>query len=240
VSASVAQHASAGQIVLKIVLAAVYVAVMFLVVKPLLVPLGRAAEAKGEITPNMFGVIFMVVFASAFAADRLGINVIPGAFLAGAVLPARDLLFREMRLRLRDITLVVLLPVFLAFSGLNTDFTTLGWGFIAGIGLFLAAGVIAKWVGGAVSARLGGLSWREGNVLGVLMNCRGLLVLVVALIALNANVITPQLQTGAVLMALITTAMTGPLFDAFYKAPAGIGDAVGPTVADEEPVLVAN
>jgi Kef-type K+ transport system membrane component KefB len=239
-SSSVAQHESGSKIALKFAIAAVYLAVMFFVVRPLLAPLGRAAEAKGEVTPNMFGIIFMVVFASAFAADRIGINVIPGAFLAGAVLPARELLFREMRLRLRDITLVVLLPVFLAFSGLNTDFTTLGWGFVAGIALFLVAGVVGKWLGGALFARLGGLSWREGNVLGILMNCRGLLVLVVALIALNANVITPQLQTGAVLMALITTAMTGPLFDAFLPSAAGTGDAQDHTIAEELPVLVVD
>ena len=73
--------------------------------------------------------------------------------------------------------------------------------------------ILGAFIAGAVGARLGGLSWREGAVLGVLMNCRGLLVLVVALAAVNAGVITGPLQVGAVLMALLTTGMTGPLFD---------------------------
>ena len=81
--------------------------------------------------------------------------------------------------------------------------------------LFVAAAIVSKWLGGAVSARLGGLTWSEGNVLGILMNCRGLLVLVVALIGLNSGVISPQFQGVGVLMALVTTAMTGPLFDRF-------------------------
>jgi Kef-type K+ transport system membrane component KefB len=165
----------------------------------------------------VFGGLFVLVFASAYVADRIGINVIVGAFIAGAVLPARDLVRRDISARTRDITIGVLLPVFLAFSGLATDFTKLGISFVVGIALFLAAGIAGKWIGGAVSARVSGLTWQEGNVLGVLMNCRGLLVLVVALAALNAGVITPQLQVAAVLMALVTTMMTGPLFDTFMR-----------------------
>ncbi len=220
-AASVASHDSGGDIATRFIAAAAYVAVMALVVRPLLRPLGRAAEEKATVTPPMFGVIFVLVFASAFVADRIGINVIPGAFLAGAVLPARELINREMRLKLRDITLVVLLPIFLAYSGLNTDFSKLGISFAAGIALFLAAGIAGKWVGGLVGGRVGGLTWQESNVVGVLMNCRGLLVLVAALIALQSGVISPQMQAGAVLMALITTMMTGPLFDrAVSKLPA--------------------
>jgi Kef-type K+ transport system membrane component KefB len=245
-AASVARDNGAAEIIRTFVIAGVYVAVMFLVVKPLLRPLGRRAEELGTVSPNLFAIIFIVVFASSYAADRIGINVIPGAFIAGAVLPARDLIFAEMRTKLRDITLWVLLPVFLAFSGLNTDFTKLGKSFILGIAVFLVAGIVGKWVGGAVSARAGGLSWAEGNTIGVLMNCRGLLVLVVALIALNTGVISPALQVGAVLMALITTSMTGPLFD--KTLPAALAaidaregrtpevDATTPTVAEEEPV----
>ena len=224
-AAGVARHDSTGDILTKYGLTALYIGVLFLVVRPLLEPLGRAAEAKGEVSQGMFGVIFILVFASAYVADRIGINVIPGAFLAGAVLPARELVFRQMAAKLRDLTLVVLLPIFLAFSGLNTDFTKLGISFMGGIALFLVAGIVGKWVGGAISARAGGLSWAEGNLLGVLMNCRGLLVLVVALIALQSGVISPALQTGAVLMALITTAMTGPLFDALLPKAVAAAEA---------------
>lgn len=214
---SVASDAGIGSIVLKYVLTCVYVAVMFFVVRPLLKPLGNRYEETGVLGGTMFASVLMLALASAFVADRLGITVIVGAFLAGVVLPARKALFREFSGRLSDLTAIVLLPIFLAFSGLQTDFTKLGASFIAGLALFLVAGIIGKWAGGAVSARAGGLSWAEGNVIGILMNCRGLLVLVAALIAFNQGVISQQLQVAAVLMALITTMMTGPLFDHFME-----------------------
>ncbi|MEX2621939.1 MAG: cation:proton antiporter [Egibacteraceae bacterium] len=173
------------------------------------------------LTHHMFAIIIVVVLLSGLAAHVLGINVIVGGFVAGAVLPARKGLVRDMTSELFDLTAIVLLPIFLAFSGLNTDFTQLTVASLAGIGLFLVAGVAGKWAGGAVFSRLGGLSWAEGNVLGILMNCRGLLVLVVALIGVQQGVITPAMQLGGVLMALVTTIMTGPLFDwGIGKVPA--------------------
>jgi Kef-type K+ transport system membrane component KefB len=219
VAKGVATDQSAGEQFLTFFWTAVFLVVAFVVVRPLLERfVGRPYAAKGELTPPAFAVALILMFASAYLADRIGINVIVGGFVAGAIMPARGLLFKDMAARLSDFTAVILLPIFLAFSGLNTDFTTLGASFIGGVVLFIVAGIVGKWLGGALSARLGGLSWQEGNVLGILMNCRGLLVLVVALVALNAGVISPQLQAAAVLMALVTTAMTGPLFDRFQRA----------------------
>lgn len=198
----------------------VYLTVMFGVVRPALGPLGERIRRVGAVRSDTFAIVALVMFASAFAADRIGINVIVGGFVAGAIMPERAALFAEMNSRLAELTGTVLLPIFLAFSGLRTDFTTLGWAWLPGLALFVVAGVVAKWGAGAVSARLGGLTWAEGNVLGILMNCRGLLVLVVALAAADAGAITPQMQIGGVLMALVTTAMTGPLFDRFLPAAA--------------------
>ncbi len=230
VASGVATNQGPSSLGVKFLLTGVYLAVLFLLVRPALAPLGRAYEAKG-LTPGMFAGIIALVLASAYVAHRLGINVIVGGFVAGAVLPARSGLFRDMASRLSDLTAIVLLPIFLAFSGLATDFTRLGLSFLGGIALFLVAGVVGKWAGGALFARLGGLSWAEGNVIGVLMNCRGLLVLVVGLIAFQQGVISAPLQVGGVLMALITTAMTGPLFDTFVKRvpraePAVPGEAI--------------
>ena len=130
--------------------------------------------------------------------------------------------------RLADVTAVILLPIFLAFSGLNTDFTKLSVSYIPAILVFLVAGIVGKWLGSAAFARMGGLSWAEGNVLGVLMNCRGLLVLVVGLIALNQGVITPPMQVAGVVMALVTTMMTGPLVDKFLPSLPDGAPGVGP------------
>lgn len=218
VASGVAGGQEVTQLATKFGAAFAFLLVLFAVVAPALAPLGRRYQQAGSLTPGVFGAVLVIVFACAYVAHQIGVNVIVGGFVAGAVLPARAPLFRDMAARLSDVTAIILLPIFLAFSGLNTDFTTLRVGHLPGIALFLVAGVAGKWLGAAVAARASGLSWAEGNVLGVLMNCRGLLVLVVALIALNAGVISPQLQVGAVLMALVTTIMTGPLFDRFRRA----------------------
>ncbi len=213
VAAGVAQERSAGDHAIKIGLMIAYLGVMALVVRPLLAPLGRRHEKDG-LTPEVLVWCVIVVLISAYAAQRLGLSVIVGGFVAGAILPNRMALLSQVPARLGDVTISILLPIFLAFSGLQTDFTKLKPEFWGGVLVFLAAGVVAKWGAGAVCARLAGLSWSEGNVLGILMNCRGLLILVVALIALNeSKVITPEMQVGAVLMALVTTIMTGPLID---------------------------
>lgn len=193
-------------------LAAAYVA------RPVLArTVGARIEREGTVDTASFAWLVIFAFASAYLADRIGINVITGAFIAGAILPARQIVRAALNARLFELTTAILLPIFLAVSGLATDFTKLGASFVVGVVVFLAVSIAAKWGGGAVSARLAGFSWAEGNLLGILMNCRGLLVLVVALIGLNEGVISPQMQAAGVLMALVTTAMTGPLFDRFEK-----------------------
>ncbi|MGH2650911.1 MAG: cation:proton antiporter, partial [Actinomycetota bacterium] len=165
------------------------------------------------------------LLTSTYAADRMGVHVIVGGFLTGVVMPARKPLFRDIAARLSDLTAVMLLPVFLAFSGLRTDLTTLGTYFLPGVALLLVTAIAGHWLGGAVSARLGGLSWAEGNVIGILLNCRGLVLLVVALVALDQGVITAPMQAAVVLTALVTTVMTGPLLDAFLPRVVGVGGA---------------
>ncbi len=239
VAAGAATDQGPSSLAVKFAAAGIYIAVLFLVVRPLLAPLGRAYEREGTLTPGLFAAILIVLFASSYAAHQIGINVIVGGFLAGAVLPARKALYREMAARLSDFTAVILLPVFLAFSGLNTDFTKLRLAHLPGLLLFVAAGVIAKWLGSAVFARAAGMSWSEGNILGILMNCRGLLVLVVALIGFNQGVLSAPMQVGGVVMALVTTMMTGPLFDAFAsRAPtpaAETSEPSAPSVGADRP-----
>lgn len=245
VAGGIAAGASAGALLGKIAAALVYLALMWYVVRPALEPLARRYEERAakvgaptsphgwsdvdEFTPSgigwvlthsMFAWIVVLVMASGFVAHVLGINVIVGGFMAGLVLPVREGLIRDMTAELFDVTVIVLLPIFLAFSGLRTDFTQLSVGALPGILVFIAVCVIAKVASGAVFGRMAGLTWAEGNALGALMNCRGLLPLVVALIGLQQGVISPQMQVGIVLMALVTTIMTGPLFDKLNPAKA--------------------
>lgn len=230
---SLATGGSVGGLLLKIGLSLVYIAAMFVLVKPIMAVIGRGYATSGRMESGFFAAIIIMLFASGYAAHLLGLNVIVGGFLAGLILPSRERLFADLSARLSELTATVLLPIFLAFSGLGTDFTKLSAGALGGIGIFLAAGIVAKWAGGAAFARLGGMTWAEGNVIGVLMNCRGLLVLVVALVGVQNGVITPVMQLGAVLMALITTGMTGPLFDRFSSRLPQPPRTSTPTAADE-------
>lgn len=260
VAAGVSTGAETGALVTRVLLAFVYLAVMMVAVKPLVeqrlgVPyterarkigltsakmtwsgvdeFSPAGAGAGALTHAMFAWILVLVFASGWFAHILGINVIVGGFMAGLVLPARQGLVRDMTTELFDTVVIVLLPVFLAFAGLQADFTLLFADFGAaapGLLLFIVACIVAKWGGGALLGKAAGLSWKEGNLLGILMNCRGLLPLVVGLVGLQAEVISPIMNVAAVTMALITTAMTGPLFDRFNtpepSAPAQASESV--------------
>jgi Kef-type K+ transport system membrane component KefB len=188
-----------------------YLGLMLLVVRPLLTKIAARPTRGSAGEVGLLVWVLVLLLASGLAAQLAGLTVIVGGFMAGLVLPVQAALEQ----RLGEVTRSVLLPIFLAFSGLQTDLTAVPVAAYGGLALLLAAGLVSKWGGGAVLARLSGLSWAESNVLGILMNCPGVIVLVIALVGLQNGVITPALQAGVVLVALIATAMTGPLLDAY-------------------------
>ena len=195
-------------------LAAGYLGLMLLVVRPLLARFTARPHAGGV---GLLVWVLVLVLASGLAAQLAGLTVIVGGFLAGLVLPPQTAVHCAVEQRLGDLARSVLLPTFLAFSGLQTDLTAVPVAAYGGLALLLAGGIVSKWGGGAVLARLSGLSWAESNVLGILMNCPGVIVLVVALVGRQNGVITPALQAGVVLVALVATAMTGPLLDTYLR-----------------------
>jgi Kef-type K+ transport system membrane component KefB len=166
---------------------------------------------------GLFVGVLVLVLASGLAAHVLGLTVIVGGFLAGLVLPAQAAVRCSVEQRLGELTRSVLLPVFLAFSGLHTDLVAVPVAAYGSLALLLISGMVSKWGGGAVLARASGLSWAESNVVGIMMNCPGVIVLVVALVGVQNGLITPALQAGVVMVALIATALTGPLLDAFLS-----------------------
>jgi Kef-type K+ transport system membrane component KefB len=214
VSIASAIAAGTGGTVRALVLAAGYLVLMLVGVRPLLARFAASAHAGGV---GLLVWVLVLVLASGLAAQLAGLTVIVGGFLAGLVLPTQTAAHCAVEQRLGELTRSVLLPIFLAFSGLQTDLTAVPVAAYGGLALLLAGGLVSKWGGGAVLARLSGLSWAESNVLGILMNCPGVIVLVVALVGLQNGVITPALQAGVVLVALIATAMTGPLLNAYLR-----------------------
>jgi Kef-type K+ transport system membrane component KefB len=151
--------------------------------------------------------------------EYLGIHALFGAFLAGAVMPKGERFVHALTGKLEDVTVVLLLPLFFAFTGLRTAFGLLEgaemWGFAA---LIILVAVAGKWGGSTLAARFTGMSWREAGAVGVLMNTRGLMELVILNIGLDIGVISPALFAMMVLMALVTTFMTSPLLEWIYPA----------------------
>lgn len=179
--------------------------------------LASAFHARGEMTQQLFALVVLVGLVSAAVTDRLGVHPLFGAFLAGMVLPRDEAFVRELARRLEDVTVVVLLPTFFVVSGLRTEVRVLDradmWLYFVAV---LAVATVGKIGGTAVAARITGKTWREGTALGVLVNTRGLVELVLLNIGYEAGIITAPLFTMMVLMAIATTFMAAPLFDFIY------------------------
>jgi Kef-type K+ transport system membrane component KefB len=199
--------------------AAVYVAVMLFVVRPVLAPLERRFARDGRLTQDVLGAILLVALASAWATEALGVHALFGAFVAGAVMPKERAFLHTLNEKLEDVTVVLFLPLFFAFTGLRTRIGLVEgmemWGWCALIVLVAVAGKLG---GSAAAARATGMSWREATAIGTLMNTRGLMELVILNIGLDIGVISPAVFAMMVLMALATTFMTSPLLELVYPA----------------------
>jgi Kef-type K+ transport system membrane component KefB len=198
----------------KLALALGLAAFLLVVVRPALRWILARRYRPGEaLDLDVFALLLVGVFLTAAAADRVGVQALTGGFLFGAAVPQLRGLATAVIERLQDLVVVVLIPVLLVVSGLHTNLREFALADVGGLLLFLAAMIVAKW---GVSAFVGpavGLGWRDANAVGVLMNCRGLEILIVGLIGLQAGVLTEQMMAVFVLGAIVTTLMTGPLFD---------------------------
>ncbi|WP_267393614.1 MULTISPECIES: cation:proton antiporter [unclassified Sphingomonas] len=182
----------------------------------LLAPLARTVEAEGGMSIQVFALVMIAFCVSAFLMDVVGIHAIFGGFILGVVMP-RGLLASEIKRKLEPLTVVLLLPMFFTYSGLNTRMDMVNSPSLLLIALgILVASVIAK--GGAcyLAARLSGEDNRTALGIGALMNSRGLMELIIINIGLQKGIIGPTLFSMLVLMAIVTTMMASPLFELFY------------------------
>ncbi len=198
----------------------VFILIMILIVRPVISKLEIYYHNKGnKVTNDILGLVLLLMLASAWTTEWLGIHALFGAFFMGAMMPRNKYFLNSIIEKLNDVTIVLLLPIFFALTGLNTSI-----GLIAGpdmwfyFALILSAAVIGKLGGSTISARLTSLSWREASGLGILMNTRGLMELIILSIGLQFGVISHALFTMMVLMALVTTFMTTPFFEWVYPA----------------------
>jgi Kef-type K+ transport system membrane component KefB len=159
-------------------------------------------------------VIFVAFLLSAFVTELIGIHALFGAFIVGAVIPHDSLIARDLRKRLEDLVVVLLLPAFFAYTGLRTQIGLVSGGtqwMLVGVIILIAS--LGKFGGSFAAARLAGMRWRESSAIGILMNTRGLMELIVLNIGLDLKVLSPTLFAMLVLMAIVTTVATTPVLD---------------------------
>jgi Kef-type K+ transport system membrane component KefB len=213
---------------LAVVLTAGFVLVMLGLVRPLLERAVPRAGQGASRAAAMAGLICLVL-AAAVATDWIGVHAIFGAFLAGVAMPRGSELVAELIVKIEGITLWLMLPLFFASVGMRTELGTLSGAtqWLLCLVIVLVA-VVGKMVGAGVAARATGGSTRESLALGTMMSCRGLTELIVLNLGLQLGVLRPELFVMFVVMALLTTAMTGPLL----RLVLGPGDRVAAAEAE--------
>jgi Kef-type K+ transport system membrane component KefB len=214
----VTQSTTGGAIV-TIVLTAIYVALMLTVGRSLMQRLVPRLDASIRVGEQSLTIVLVAVLLSALATEFIGVHAIFGAFLLGAIIPHRSAIALHARERTEEVVRVLLLPAFFAFTGLRTQIGLLqtleDWLMCL---LIIVVATAGKFGGATLAARLSGLDWRTSSALGVLMNTRGLVELIVLNIGLDLGVLTPRLFAMLVLMAIVTTMMTSPMLTAILRS----------------------
>ena len=199
-------------VLITLVLTAAVVVVMIYVIRPATRRFLEPPPGYDKFSIERVAIAITVLFAAALATEIIGVHALFGAFVAGATLAGSPEFRSGLRQRLESFSSVLLLPLFFAFTGLRTQIGLLdNWTSIAiGIGIILVA-TLGKLGGSALAARATGLDWNTAFIVGALMNTRGLMELIALNVGYDLGVISTETFTALVLMALVTTAMTGPL-----------------------------
>ena len=192
-------------------LAILYVIVMLFVVKPFLKKIGELYGTKENLSKPVVAIFFLTLIISSYLTEIIGIHALFGAFMTGVIMP--DITkFRNLFIeKVEDVSVILLLPLFFVYTGLRTEIGLINDPFLWRVtGFIILVAVVGKFFGSALAAKFVGQSWRDSLTIGALMNTRGLMELIVLNIGLDLKVLTPEVFTMMVIMALVTTFMTGP------------------------------
>ena len=195
-------------------LAAIYVLAMLFLVKPFLKRIGDLYSNNGSLSKPVVAIFFLTLIISSYATEVIGIHALFGAFMMGAIMP--DITkFRNIFIeKVEDVSVILLLPLFFVFTGLRTEIGLINDPYLLKVtSLIILVAVVGKFVGSAIAAKFVGQNWQESLTIGALMNTRGLMELVVLNIGFDLGVLTSEVFTMMVIMALVTTFMTGPALD---------------------------
>ncbi|PSB15389.1 sodium:proton antiporter [Phormidesmis priestleyi ULC007] len=214
----------------------IYIGLMATLGRKLLGYLTSYYDRTQKLNQTVVALIYMGVVISALITELIGIHLIFGAFLFGAVMPKHQGLTRELAEKTEDFVLTFLLPIFFAYSGLQTQIGLLNSPILWALCLLVVAvAIVGKYAGTYVAARVSGIDKRESSALAWLMNTRGLTELIVLNIGLSLGVISPLLFTMLVIMALVTTFMTSPLLELTYPKHQIRKNIAEPAVDDRQP-----
>jgi len=206
-----------------------YMLAMVFIVRPVLKKLVNHQQNQ-IIKQSTTAIIFITLLISALATELIGIHALFGAFIAGLVMPAEWSIRKVIIDKIEDVALILLLPLFFVITGLRTQIEALNTPMLWGICLLITiVAIIGKLGGGALAAKFSGESNYNSLVIGVLMNTRGLMELIILNIGYELKILSNEVFTMMVIMALVTTFMTGPLLDLVERIyskkaiPAGFG-----------------
>jgi Kef-type K+ transport system membrane component KefB len=194
-----------------IALALIYVFLMLKFIRPFLKRVGDIYSSRENLSRPIVAIFFLVLIISSYLTETIGIHALFGAFMAGAIMPENNR-FRSILIeKVEDVALVILLPLFFVLTGLRTQIGLLNdpraWLIT---GLIVATAIAGKFLGSTLAAKFMRQSWKDSLTIGVLMNTRGLMELIVLNIGYDLGVLSPEIFAMLVIMALFTTVMTGP------------------------------
>ena len=215
-------RSQAGNAIFVVGMSLLYIAAMLVLIRPIAARLIARADGKG-LGATAIAIVFAALLASAFATESIGIHAVFGAFLLGVVIPHDSHTAQSLKAGLEQVVMVLLLPAFFAYTGMRTQIGLVsGWENWLICGLIIIVASVGKFGGTLAAARLAGLDWRVSASLGILLNTRGLMELIVLNIGLDLGVISPTLFAMMVIMALVTTLATTPLL-ACMAEPGAVG-----------------
>lgn len=194
--------------------ALLYVLTMLFLVKPFLKRVGDLYSNNGSLSKPVVAIFFLTLIISSYTTEIIGIHALFGAFMMGAIMPEITK-FRNIFIeKVEDVSVLLLLPLFFVFTGLRTQIGLINDPYLIKVtSLIILVAVVGKFVGSAIAAKFVGQNWKESLTIGALMNTRGLMELVVLNIGFDLGVLTSEVFTMMVIMALVTTFMTGPALD---------------------------
>lgn len=193
--------------------ATIFILASFLIARPLLIRYVQSVERSERGTQyNAIVFVYVLILGAAAITEWIGIHAIFGAFLLGVTIPSDSSIARSFQSKLKEPVTVRLLPAFFAYTGMRTEIGLLNdWSQWLVCFAVIVVATLGKFGGTLFAARYAGESWRDSGILGILMNTRGLMELIVLNIGLDLGVISSTLFAMMVIMALVTTIITTPV-----------------------------